>query len=341
MEINFSIVIPTWNRKERLIELIKKIISINKDYQNFEILICDSNSTDGTEKEVIKLIEQNKDVKIKLLQAKHNNVSQKRNIGINNSFFNYIILIDDDCIPEDNFFNKYSQICKYYMGKKFIYSGLYKTDEYKIKYSNYYKYRDSRNYKSKNTKITNIERINFWSIVTGNLCFEKNLILNKNILFNEEITGYGFEDVDWGHRINDQNIEIIKVDVSVLHNETSSNIVNYQLKWYYQALTGMPLLIRENINAAKKLPLFFLENQSKRNLTQQIIYIFINYFMNKPVAKLLEYFLYYTDTKKIFFFPLLFKIILIYYYNRGIKKRSSNLIRQEDTKKNWFKKGYK
>ena len=110
---------------------------------------------------------------------------------------------------------------------------MYLTEKNKILSSNYYKYRDSRNYKINKFNFNEIEKINFWQIVTGNLCFQKKIILENKILFNEEITGYGFEDVDWGYRIYKNDIQIVKIDIGVIHNETSSNINNYKLKWYY------------------------------------------------------------------------------------------------------------
>lgn len=341
MNIEFSIVIPTWNRKERLIDLVKKIIKINTNFDKYEIIICDSNSTDGTENLINSFIKQNFDINIKIHNTKFNNVSQKRNFGIKKSKFNFIILIDDDCLPDDSFFYKYEELCKKYYGKKLIFSGMYLTDKDKIQKSNYYRYRDTRNYKIIKNNYLDYEFIDFWNIVTGNLCFEKKILLENNILFNEEITGYGFEDVDWGYRIAKQNIKIVKVDVGVLHNETSSNIKNYKLKWYYQALTGMPLLIRENLSAASKLPLFFLEKNVNKNSKQKTITFFLSFFMNRYFANLIEYYLIITDKKKIFFYPVLYKLLLVYYYYLGVKNRKKNLISQEDTKKNWFSNGYK
>ena len=145
MHINFSIIIPTWNRKERLSELINRVIEINKNYLNYEIIVCDSNSSDGTEKTIESIKKNNPNANIKLKHAIYNNVSQKRNIGILNAKFDHIILIDDDCLPEKDFFNNYSQLVSANIGKKIIFSGMYKTDKNKIKSSNYYRYRDSRN----------------------------------------------------------------------------------------------------------------------------------------------------------------------------------------------------
>ena len=104
MNIKFSIIIPTWNRKKRLLELIRKIIKIENNFDKYEIIICDSNSTDGTEILLNEFIKENSFINIKLFHTKFNNVAQKRNLGIKKSKFDFIILIDDDCLPINNFF---------------------------------------------------------------------------------------------------------------------------------------------------------------------------------------------------------------------------------------------
>mgnify|MGYP005837942331 CR=1 FL=1 len=85
-----SVVIPTWNRKEKLKRCIDSILANN--YQNKEIIVVDDYSDDGTPKAVrewypmVKLVES----KEKLLLA------GARNRGILESKGEFIFLIDDD-----------------------------------------------------------------------------------------------------------------------------------------------------------------------------------------------------------------------------------------------------
>ncbi len=49
-KFNLSVIIPTWNRKKKLIKLLKIILEkLSKTNINYEILICDSFSNDGTQ----------------------------------------------------------------------------------------------------------------------------------------------------------------------------------------------------------------------------------------------------------------------------------------------------
>ena len=46
--MDLSIVLPTYNEKDNIINLIKQIFEILKYIKNKEIIVVDDNSTDGT-----------------------------------------------------------------------------------------------------------------------------------------------------------------------------------------------------------------------------------------------------------------------------------------------------
>lgn len=85
-----SIVIPTHNRKDKLIRLIESILK--SDYSKFEIIVIDDASTDGTGEEVER---EYPFVRIYGNERKKL-VSECRNIGIRNSHGDFILVIDDD-----------------------------------------------------------------------------------------------------------------------------------------------------------------------------------------------------------------------------------------------------
>lgn len=86
-----SIVLPTYNRGDMLVNTLPKIL--NQTYENFELLIVDDGSTDNT-KEVLKLFA---DDRIKYIELEQNGGQSKaRNIGIQNASYNYIAFADSD-----------------------------------------------------------------------------------------------------------------------------------------------------------------------------------------------------------------------------------------------------
>lgn len=102
-----SVIIPTHNRSNLLIEAIKSVI--NQSYQDYEILVIDDASTDDTE-EVIKSINNEKIIYIKNESSMGG--SQTRNIGIKRSSGEYIAFLDDDDIWLENKLEKQIKIIK-------------------------------------------------------------------------------------------------------------------------------------------------------------------------------------------------------------------------------------
>lgn len=92
MTNKISIIIPTFNRIYELKKCLRSIFS--QDYKNYEIIIIDNFSIDGTEN-YIKTLKNN--FKINYLKI-HNkgNIAKSRNEGILNSTGKYLAFIDSD-----------------------------------------------------------------------------------------------------------------------------------------------------------------------------------------------------------------------------------------------------
>ena len=104
--LNLSIIIPTWNRKKKLIKLIGLLKTKIKNHKiKYEIIICDSFSEDGTELFVKSLFKKSKEIVYR--NIKNNNISAKRNIGLKYSKYDNILLLDDDCFPIGKFLKFY------------------------------------------------------------------------------------------------------------------------------------------------------------------------------------------------------------------------------------------
>lgn len=337
--INVSIIIPTWNRKNVLVECIEALINQKEFDKNFEIIICDSNSTDGTEDRILEIKRSRKLNNLALIHCKHNNVSSKRNAGIKLAKFNYIILLDDDCIVFNDYLKNFIKHFKVINNNEIL-CGQYRTNEKEISKSNYVRYRDSRNFTSSLFYFDKKDELTFNRIVTGNLGFKKEIIISKKIFFNEEILGYGCEDVDWAYRLISNGFKIYKTEIKVFHNETSNSLSNYKMKWFYMANGSMPLLMKHNYSAASQLSMFFLEDKNKKTMSRMYSY-FAKLLLNRYLVRLLENFLSITDQHRIFYIPFLFRCVLLGAYIDGIKQRKSEDISEEDTRKGWYAQGKK
>ncbi|RLE90004.1 MAG: hypothetical protein DRN04_15685 [Thermoprotei archaeon] len=93
-----SIVIPTYNRKEKLERLIRSILESDYPKDKLEIIVVDDASTDGTYEHIKKLFPQVKVIR----NDEEKLLAESRNIGIRASRGRYIFVIDDDNIIDKN-----------------------------------------------------------------------------------------------------------------------------------------------------------------------------------------------------------------------------------------------
>ena len=92
-----SVIMPTFNRKNIISSAIDSVI--NQTFKNFELIIIDDGSTDGTESYIHEKYEKYIKIgKIKFVKSKHEGVSAARNIGLKKSTGNVIAYLDSDNI---------------------------------------------------------------------------------------------------------------------------------------------------------------------------------------------------------------------------------------------------
>ena len=105
-----SVIMPTFNRKKTILRAINSVL--NQTYTNYEIIIIDDGSNDGT----VEVINALKNDKIRLYVQSHNQgANVARNIGIKNAKGEYIAFLDSD---DEWFENKLEKQIKYLIDDK-------------------------------------------------------------------------------------------------------------------------------------------------------------------------------------------------------------------------------
>jgi glycosyltransferase involved in cell wall biosynthesis len=94
--IFFSIIIPTYNRSEFVINSINSVLS--QTYENFELIIVDDGSTDDTEAVVSKI----KDRRLHYYKKENAERGAARNYGVNIAQGEYINFLDSDDLLYEN-----------------------------------------------------------------------------------------------------------------------------------------------------------------------------------------------------------------------------------------------
>lgn len=91
----FSVILPTWNRRESLLRAIRSVQS--QSYDNWELIICDDGSTDSTGEMVqTHFADELSSGKINYLPLPHGGVCAARNAGLERATGDWIAYLDSD-----------------------------------------------------------------------------------------------------------------------------------------------------------------------------------------------------------------------------------------------------
>ena len=200
--MNISIVIPTYNRKPILEKCLGALETqkLNKNVSNYEIIVVDDGSTDGTS----SWIKNNKELlpHVVLYEQKHGGPALGRNLGVIKSKYEIIIFIDSDLIVLNNFIISHVDKLLLYWRKNnkkcFTYGSVINTSNFQNPQSEKYKLIDS----------------SFAYFATGNVAISKELILSVG-LFDSSFSLYGWEDLELGERLKKIGTKLVKCPKAV------------------------------------------------------------------------------------------------------------------------------
>ena len=93
----YTVILPTLNESGHISELIKSIQNVFSEiHQNYEIIVVDDNSSDGTIDRVKEIQKDNSNIQIYIRKDMKKNIAESINLGIKKSKFENIIWMDAD-----------------------------------------------------------------------------------------------------------------------------------------------------------------------------------------------------------------------------------------------------
>lgn len=185
-----SIIIPTYNAENYLLEAIESVKNQTIGFENIELILVDDNSSDNTKSILKDLSEKYENVKTIFLEENSGSPSKPRNIGIENSSTDFIMFLDNDDTFCDDFCEKmYSTIIS--KDAEIVTCRNYDVTDGKVS-----KYHSILDTKDKYIYLNSIEEdpslLSTTSMLIWNKIYKKSLFLNNNIRFPE---GTLYEDV--------------------------------------------------------------------------------------------------------------------------------------------------
>ena len=227
-----SVVIPTHNRKDKLIRLINSILQSNYSKEKLNIIVIDDASTDGTYEKIRKFFPKVYAIR----NEKEKLVAGARNLGIKNAKGEYILFIDDDNIVEKNmikhlvhFMNTHKEVgvcapLMLYFGSNRIWCMGIKRNM--ITSRTTYLLNGKRFQENTLPKI--IESEDFPN------CFmvRSEIIKKYNILFDEKTFPIHYEESDFCYRIKKLGYKVACYTRAIVwHDVKRSKMTGFETEW--------------------------------------------------------------------------------------------------------------
>lgn len=237
----FSVVIPLYNKELSIRNTILSVL--NQSYQNFEIVVVNDGSTDGS----IDVINNIEDTRIRIIHQSNQGVSTARNKGIKESKYEWIAFLDGDDLWENNHLEEIINMMEIYPNEKVFVTSFEYSDKRKLFKHN----RDRSVFIIDNYFKEAIDEILIWTSI---------IVLNKECI--EKVNGFNpilkrGEDVDlWGrvskkfnivksnkvtaiYRVDAENRTSLSKDLESTHVyylNLSNTINNYEFIYYQEIL---------------------------------------------------------------------------------------------------------
>ena len=321
LNVDLSIIIPFYKRDNFILDILNGLDNENiRLGLSIEVIFVDSNSSTNID-EIINSYLPTSKLDIKKIDT-FNSASHKRNFGIKNAKSNNIISIDDDCITGDNFISIHYKSLKE-KETRVINSGIVNFSKNSYKNSNYYRYRNER-HRIYDKIYFKDEEISFYNIVTMNMSFKKDELTSENLLFDEDYTFYGLEDTQFGLDCIKKGFKLKTCLAPIIHQEDTS--ISKFLKKIEDFTENFLKFYKKNVDSLSSNKSLSINNENIAGIKYLHflvrIYLFVKYkyvlqllrvlsFMLVPFEFILKFFLIKTDSKKIFYFFKLYKILTI------------------------------
>lgn len=201
----FSIVIPTYNRlpilKKCLLALESQDFKPNTIVENYEVVVVDDGSTDGS----WEWLETNSSLipHVRIVAQNHQGPAVARNLGVQEASGEIIVFIDSDLVVTENFLQAHGDGLQ--SGEKDLGSDRLFTYGAVINTANF------ANPTSEPYKITDFSAAYF---ATGNVAIPRHW-LEEAGLFDTRFQLYGWEDLELGVRLKKLGLKLIKCPQAV------------------------------------------------------------------------------------------------------------------------------
>lgn len=192
-----SIVIPTFNRLETLKVVLRSLLDQTYPAENYEILLCDAGSTDGTREWVEELAAP----QLRFLPGADSGRAGARNRGLQHAAGEVVLFTDADIIADPKLVESHAlrhqrgPCRRAVVGNEVQVKSLDEYERFRVDPAAHARHRPTR------------KRLPWHYFLTGNASAPRQVLLEVGG-FDQAFQGYGHEDLELGYRLQKAGLPI-------------------------------------------------------------------------------------------------------------------------------------
>lgn len=198
--LELSVVIPTYNRLDTLQHVIPTLLRQSVAPNSYELLICDSNSTDGTAEFLAAVHAEHPNVRH--LPGAYTGRAMARNAGIAQAQGAVVLFNDSDILADEHLLAEHLRHHREQRNVAVV------GWEVQVRSLEDYEYKREHPAERGSLHPSTRKRLSWLYFLTGNASVRRDDLLRVGS-FDENFTGYGHEDLELGYRLQRAGIAIL------------------------------------------------------------------------------------------------------------------------------------
>ena len=203
--MELSAVVATHNRRDILRKAITAYQNQTPTTPQFEVLVVDDDSSDGTEEMVNRLM-PTMNLSIRYFRQAKRGAAAARNVGIRESIGRIILFTDDDIVPAENLVAEHLLCHARHTEPQCAVLGhiTWSPEVHPTPFMRWY----GRNVVVTFRDLKNACITDFRHFYTGNVSVKRDF-LQEHGEFDEDFEGYGWEDLELGYRLTKAGMKLL------------------------------------------------------------------------------------------------------------------------------------
>jgi GT2 family glycosyltransferase len=326
-----SIIVSAYNRLEALKLCLTALLQQTIGSDNYEIILVDDCSTDGTEYYIRETIRTESNIKY-IRHHENQGLASARNSGIMEAKGKYIIFLDCDIIPEPDFIEKFLFYHAQYPDENIVVIGNLTFDRNFTDNNNIAYFVQSRylGFKTRRERA----QIDYLNLPTryfaGGIASMLTSTVREVGLFDSAFKYYGAEDTDYGIRLGHHGVRLIFGDSVKAYHHDPVSLQKYKNKRIEAAREGFKIMLKKHPGCYDDTWIRLLTpiNKGKDHISLIAIKLLLTAVLNPINIYILEYWLQKTNKYRFLYSSTLYKCAVMGWTLIGLQqanKQSSSV----------------